>query len=112
MLFGWCKQTVTVWRAPMVNVRGTKERDWRNAASHTLSGCWLDSPTTSTDRTDPRESTSVRLVLYAPPASDILEGDRVEYDGHTYELDGAPMKRLSPTGRLDHIECNLVDWEG
>ena len=112
MLFGWCRQTVTVWRAPLVSVRGTKERDWRNAVSHEVAGCWVDSPAATTDFGDPRESVTVRQVLFAPPGSDIREGDRVEVDGHTFAIDGAPMKRRSPTGRLDHIECNLVDWEG
>lgn len=112
MLFKWCKMTVTVWRAPVINVRGTKERDWRNARPHEVPGCWVDSPTTATDRTDPRESVSVHRLLYAPSESDILAGDRIEFDGKTYAIDGAPMLRRSPTGRLDHVECGLVDWEG
>lgn len=110
--YAWCDQTVNVLRAPLARVRNTQERDWSQAASHVVARCWCEGVSSSTDFADPRSAATVRAVLYAPAGADIEQGDRIQWQGNEYAVDGSPRPMRSPTGRLDHIECDLVDWRG
>ena len=108
----FASETVTVLRAPLVDSRGTKERDWANAESHEVAGCNVQPSSTSTGRTDPRESVSFDAVLYAPEGADIKPADRVSCSLGTFSVDGEPQDWESPTGALSHLEANLSKWEG
>ncbi len=110
--YAWCDLTVTVERAPLVAVRNTQERDWTRAEPHEVARCWAEGVSSSTDFADPRQAATVRAVLYAPAGADIEQGDRIVWEGAAYAVDGTPRPMRSPTGRLDHIECDLVDWRG
>ena len=45
-------------------------------------------------------------TLFAPPGADIKAGDRIEYNGQVYEIDGDV--RIQPAAlRLEHIEIRL-----
>lgn len=45
-------------------------------------------------------------TLFAPPDADIEAGDRIEFNGQVYEIDGDV--RVQPCAiRLDHIEIRL-----
>lgn len=112
MLPSWCRDSVDVWRAPLVAVRGTEERDWANAAKHTVTGCSVQPSTTSTGWNDPREALTASMTLYAPPGADVMAGDRVDFGGASYRVDGIAMPWRSPTGAVDHLMAYLVGWEG
>lgn len=110
--YAWCDMEVDVYRAPLARVRNTQERDWTRAEHHMVARCWLEGMGSSTDFSGPRQAATVRAVLYAPVGADIAQGDRIAWHGHEYAVDGAPRPMRSPTGRLDHIECDLIDWRG
>lgn len=110
MLPSWCRDTVTVWRAPLVDSRGTKVRDWTQATSHVIDGCSLQPGGTSTDFGEPRQANESDATLYAPPGADIEADDRVEFDGTTWAVDGQPMDWRSPTGRVTHRQARLTAW--
>ena len=112
MLPSWANDRVTVWRAPMVDIRGTQERLWAAAEPHDVTGCSVQPGTTGTDWDDARQTATVRAVVFMPPASDVEAGDLVEFDGTKYAIDGGPKAWRSPTGAASHIECALIDWEG
>ena len=112
MLPSWCRESVTVLRAPQASSRGTRVRDWSSAGRHVVRGCSLQPGATSTAWGDPRQTSTVRATLYAPPGADIEDGDRVTVDGHDYCVDGAPVSVRSPTGAASHVVCNLVDGRG
>ena len=103
--------TVTVVRPASVEKRGVSVKDWDNATTHTIAGCSFQPQTTSSGL-DTREAVIVRAKLYLPPGSDIQAGDRIEFDGERFSIDGAPLTKRSPTGRLSHIIAFLVDWRG
>lgn len=107
----FAKDTVTVARAATTNKRGVSVKDWGNAKTHTIDGCSFQPQSTSSGL-DTREAVIVRAKLYLPPGSDIQAGDRVSFDGETFLIDGAPLTKRSPSGRLSHIIAFLVDWEG
>lgn len=50
-------------------------------------------------------------TLFAPSDSDIKAGDRIQYDGQVYEIDGDV--RVQPAAmRLEHIEIRLRRYSG
>ena len=112
MLPSWCKQTVTVLRAPMRTVGARTERDWANAQPHTVPGCSLQQTGTSTGFGAVDAVATADAVLYAPPNADIADGDRVEFGGAIYVVDGIPSNCQSPTGRVSHVQARLSKWAG
>lgn len=112
MLPSFCTETVSVVRAPLVSVRGTEERDWSASEAHEVAGCSVQFDSTATDRSDARASVSDAATLYAPPGADVAEGDRIRCDLGTFEVNGTPMPRRSPTGAVSHVECQLTRWKG
>jgi len=110
MLPSFCQDSVDVWRAPYIDSRGTKVRDWAHAVKHTVSGCSFQYRSTEQEWTDARQAVTVRARLYMPFGSDIEVDDRIDYENHSYAVNGAPMAKKSPTGAVSHIVCDLVDW--
>lgn len=112
MPFSWFDRTVTVLRAPIVQDGMRSERDWSQATARTVRECILVRPGSSTDWRDASEVRAIDKVLIAPHGSDIREGDRISYGGRTYEVDGIPEDRESPTGAVSHMRAALVAWSG
>lgn len=112
MLPSFCRQTVTRLRAPYIEQRGTKVRDWSNPDQLEVTGCSVQGTTGSTTWTDDRHPVTAGATLYAPPGADIVDGDRIVYNGTTYAVDGAPVEWQSPTGMVDHVTANLTTWRG
>lgn len=112
MLPSWCDQTVTVWRAPLEDSRGTKVRDWSQATSHAITGCSVQEAATSADFAEVRQAVTYDATLYAPTGADIDEGDRIEHGGRMFAIDGIPYDWPSPTGRVAHRQARLKTWSG
>lgn len=117
MLHSWCTQTVTVIRAPLVTERGASVRDWDNATEHTIAGCSVQPSDSSRDFARREEQSSFGFHAFLPPNADIQAGDRVRCDvgvgGEiTFEIDGVPYSRYSPTGRVDSTQVDLRVWDG
>ena len=108
----FCCETVEVLRAPLASSRGTSERDWSAAEPHEVAGCCAQYASTSSDRGEPRDATSDSATLYAPPGSDVREGDRVSCSLGTFAVEGTPMPLVSPTGAVSHLEVSLARWRG
>ena len=112
MLPGFCNDTVTRWRAPLVDSRGTKIRDWSQASKSDVTGCSLQPSGASGTYGEQRNGAEYDAVLYMPPGADVEKGDRVEFAGATYSLEGGPQEWRSPTGRVTHKVVNLKEWRG
>ncbi|MBR2835916.1 MAG: hypothetical protein IKE43_09465 [Coriobacteriales bacterium] len=117
MLPSWCNDTVYVLRASLITTqRGSEVQDWSNPLKIPIEGCSIQpansAANTRTGFDDIRQNTTISAVLYAPPAADIRAHDRVVADGVTYTLDGEPLLLRSPTGRVNHKVCNLIEWSG
>lgn len=108
----WFDRTVTVLRAPIAAYGARSERDWSQASEHSIAECILVRPTSSTDWRNAAEPRAIDKVLIAPHGADIREGDRIVYGGRTYEVDGIPEDRESPTGAVSHLRAALVAWSG
>lgn len=112
MLPSWCQDVVTVLRAPLVDSRGTKVRDWTQATIATVTGCSLQPASTSTDFGEVRQAADADATLYLPPDADVLQDDRIVFGGVTYAVDGMPYEWRSPTGRVTHRQARLKRWSG
>lgn len=112
MLPSWCGDSVTIERAPFVDKRGTKVRDWANAAVVLVDGCSIQERTTSRDMDGRTLQITNGAVLYAPIDADIQAGDRVMFKGHRYEIAGNPLEYSGATGRLSHKKIPLTEWSG
>lgn len=111
MLPSFCKDVAKVLRAPLIEQRGSKVRDWTNAEEHTLSECSLQIVETL-NKSGARESTYTSLKLYCQPKADIQKGDKVIVDDVAYMVEGEPFNWVSPRGKVSHVEVKLVRWNG
>lgn len=112
VLPSFCRETVTVSRAPLVASRGTSERDWANATSHVVAGCLVQPAQTSQGASEPRPGISLAATLHAPPGADLAAHDRVKCSLGRFRVVGAPMAVTSPTGALSHVRAELSREEG
>lgn len=117
MLHEWCDDTVTVIRAPKIVSRGSEVRDWDNATEHVIKGCSVQPSASTRDFAGRAEQSKFSFHMFAPPNADIEAGDRIRADvgvnGElTFEIDGVPYSRKSPTGRVSSVQVDLTIWEG
>lgn len=104
--------TVTVVRPQMVDRRGTLVADWANAQRTALPDCCMQERSTVRDLDGRTLSVSEGFVLFAPPGADVQAGDRIEFNGNTFEVDGIPADWPCRSGRISHVEVPLSRWEG
>lgn len=112
MLPSWCNDSITVLRAPLVDSRGTKVRDWSQATGHEVTGCSFQPSSTSTDYGDVRLGITFDATVYMPVGADVLADDRIVFGGVTYAIDGEPYDWRSATGRVSHRQARLKTWSG
>ena len=112
MLPSFCQTAIAIERAPLTVQRGTKVRDWTQAATHTVTGCSIQPGGTDGTWGETRNGATVRATLYAPPNADIAFGDKVIHAGRIYAIDGEPYDWRSATGRVSHRQARLKTWSG
>jgi hypothetical protein len=103
-------------RAPIAEDRyQNKKRDWDNASRATVSGVNIQpagTPVRSEEETDDRQTTVTTWVLQTPEGVnlDLLETDRIEFDGMTLEVDGKVGRWPDPFGPgVHHVEARLKE---
>lgn len=79
--------------------------DWDNATRTDYAGCSVQ-PAVGDEYTVDRDNTTTRWQAWAPGGCDVTGGDRVEFDGGTYEVDGQPQRWGFPP--LDHVVIPLT----
>jgi len=109
---------LTRWHQTIVRVRpGTKtERgsvipDWSNPDRLTIDGCLFNPNATMLDQDGRVLGIRSGASVAAPCDSDIKAGDRIEFGGVTYTIDGEPMV-WNNVGQLNHMTVNLQRWQG
>ena len=112
VLPSFCREAVTVTRAPLAPVRGTSERDWSRAESHVVAGCSVQPAQTSQAASEPRPGVSLTATLFAPPGANVAAHDRVACSLGRFRVVDAPMAVTSPTGALSHVRAELSREEG
>lgn len=107
------RDTVTVIRASHGPDRyGDQSRDWMHAPESDVKGCRVIPAGGGKELIVERDEVVRRWTLFAPADADILPTDRIRYGGDIYEIDGQVRRWRSATGRLAHLECDLLRVEG
>lgn len=112
MLPGFSRQQITRIRPGAKTSRGSVIPDWANAETITITGCSVQPAGTSLSQDGRVLGVTDGLTAYLPPGSDVKAGDRIEYQGETYTINGVPRVWVSATGARDHIQLNLERWSG
>lgn len=112
MLPSFCRDAVTVRRAARTVSRGSSVMDWDAASEHVLKRCSVQPAQTVRTTGDRTLAIADGATLYAPFGADVEAGDRIEFEGAVYEVDGSPMTYRSATGAVSHMEVPLKLWRG
>ena len=110
--YSWATQTITRIRPGVREVRGSEIRDWNNVDELVISNCSMQ-PAGNTLSQDGRVlGVYDGYTCYAPANADIQPGDRIEFNGQVFEINGEPNHWQSATGNLNNMLLNLVRWSG
>ena len=112
MPLSFFKDDVTVIRGTMTKKNGQEYIDWSNPTEHILHTVQVVPQSTKREFDDRTLNTEERWTLRTVYDADIEAGDRVVWEGKTFEVDGAPFRTKSPTGRVSSTRCTLVRWDG
>lgn len=96
---------VTVVHAATITDRyGNLTKDWTNPTRTTVRG-WV-ARRSETEVVDGREAEVSDWVVFLPTGTVITGGDRVEWNGNVFEVNGPPNEAWTPRGP-HHIEAQL-----
>ena len=112
MLPSWANDTVTRLRPTIITQRGSEIPDWENPNRLIITGCSMQPAGTSLTQDGRVQGTTDGYTCYLPPGADVIAGDRIEYDGHVYTINGEPRFWQSPTGRVSNTQLQLERWYG
>lgn len=109
----YAQDTINVVRAGLKTVRGAEVQDWANPTRHRVGGCSVQPRATTGDEVADRAAHATEsCTVYLPLEADLKRGDRVEWDGDTWDVDGRVQTWRSPTGRVSHKVATIVVHEG
>lgn len=112
MLPSWANDTVTRLRATVITQRGSEIPDWTNPDRLTIPGCSMQPAGTSLTQDGRVQGTTDGYTCYLPPGADVIAGDRIEYGGNVYTINGEPRVWKSPTGMVSNTQLQLERWYG
>lgn len=122
MPLSFMTDSVTVIRAPFSAKNGMDYRVWTTEAistteaigpsTHTVYNVQVTAQSTSRDFAGRVEQVTDRRTLRAMYNADIQPGDRIVWNGDTYEIEGEVFRTKSPTGRVSSTRCTLVRFTG
>lgn len=112
MPLSFFRDTVTVMRPTVATKNGMTYNSWENPSTHVLTNVQVTAQGTSRVFEERIEQVTDRRTFRASYDADIEAGDRVVWNGETYEIDGEVFHTKSPTGRVSSTRCTLVRWKG
>ena len=112
MVPSWCRQTVIRLRPTMRQSRGSSIPDWTDPDRLEIKNCSVQPAATGLSLDGRVLGLFEGYTVYMPPGTDVRAGDRIEYDGNVYTINGEPKAWTSPTGRVSHIQLNIERWAG
>lgn len=111
MLPSFCRDIVTRIRPSTKTSRGSTIFDWSTVSTLTIEGCSMQPASTTLSEDGRVLGISDLYTLFAPPDSDIEAGDRIEFNGKTYTVEGDV--RVQPAAhRLQHKQITLRRYHG
>lgn len=111
MLPSFCNQTITRLRSGTIEARGSVIQDWSNPDRLEITGCSMQPASTSLSTDGRVLGISDYYSLFAPADADVQAGDRIEYNGKVYEIDG-DIRVQPAASMLEHIQVTLKRYQG
>lgn len=111
MLLPFWHTTITRIRPGEKVERGSTIPDWENASRLEIHECLVQPSTTSLSQDGRVLGVQDGLTACLPLDSDVIPGDRIEYLGDVYTINGDPMRWVG-VGKLEHMQLNLQRWHG
>lgn len=111
MLPSFCRDTVLRIRPTTKESRGSTIFDWENATTEFISGCSMQPASTSLSEDGRVLGITDTYTLFAPPDADIKAGDRIQFNGEVYTIQG-DVRTQPAAVRLEHIEITLRRYSG
>ena len=112
MPLSFFRDTVTRIRAAMKVKNGLEYADWDNAESLVIENVQVTAAATSREMGERTLNVNDRRTLRADYDADIKAGDRIIWNGDTYDIDGEVFHSKSPTGRISTTRCALMRFTG
>lgn len=112
MLPTFFNKSVVVIKPGSKSVRGQTVPDWDNSSQITISNCSMQPASTTLSQDGRVLAVTDRFTCYMPANVNVSAGDRIAYNNKIYTVDGDPRDWESASGRLDHIELNLIRYRG
>lgn len=110
--FSWANETIKRIRPGVKTVRGSDVRDWDNTDEVEIGGCSMQPGGNTLSQNNHELGLFDGYTCYAPITADIQAGDRIEFNGEIFEINGEPNRWTSATGNLNNMLLNLVRWSG
>lgn len=104
-------QSITRIRPGTKTERGSTVYDWSDTNELVIDGCSVQPTSTSLTQDGRVQGIQDGLVVYAPEGIDVQAGDRICFGGNVYTINGEPLS-WPAAGRMQHIQLNLVRWQG
>jgi hypothetical protein len=112
MIPSFCNQTITRLRPSTKESRGTIIPDWSNPTSKDITPVSVQ-PAQSTISLDGRVlGLSDAYTVYCNVDDDVLVGDRIIYDGKTFQVNEEPRVWHSPTGKVTNKQFTMIRYKG
>ena len=111
MLPTFATQEVTRLRPGVTTSRGSEIFDWSNPSRLVISGCSVQPAATSLSQDGRVLGISESWTAYLPEGSDVQAGDRIEFDGQVFTINGEP-KKWTGALNLSNVQLNLTRLEG
>ena len=105
------QQTITRIRPGTKQERGSTVFDWSNPDTLDIPECSVQPSSTSLSQDGRVLGVQDGLTVYAPVTADVRAGDRIEYAGTVYAINGDPLV-WPGVARMQHIQLNLTRWRG
>ena len=112
MPLSFFRDTVTRKRAVMKTKNGMEYADWGDADTLEIKNVQVTAAATSRELGERTLNVSDRRTLRADYDADIKAGDRIVWNGETYDIDGEVFHSKSPTGRISTTRCALMRFKG
>lgn len=93
----------------VVDRYGNETKDWANPTRTTVKG-WI-ARRSEREVLERREAQVADWIVYLPVGTALDGGDRVEWNGNTFEVSGPPNEAWTPRGP-HHIEADLLSVQG
>lgn len=113
MLPSFCNQDIVRIRPGTTVSRGSVIPDWDASKVNklTIKGCSIQPATTSLSMDGRVMGINEQWTAYLPEGADVKAGDRIEFGGNVYVINGDPKEWTAPA-RLSNIQLSLTRWEG